>query len=426
MFGLKKPEVLVLGAGPVGLFAALALVRRGVKVQIVDRGHQLCMRSYALGLHPGSMRLLDQYGLLGEVLETAHRVHRVVLFRGGVRAADLRLSELPAEHPFVAVLRQDELEQVLENALRKAGVAVKWSHEVTQLTPREDGVTARVDRWNQDTGGYSVQHSEWVLAGSSEKVFPFVVGADGHSSVVRRSLAAGFPQVGQTEDFAVFEFRSDADLHHEMRLTLGQDDTNVLWPLGDGYCRWSFQIPSHDSDSDTREKNRDVVMPGEGDDRDLTADHLRELIKERAPWFTGSVDHIRWSMFVRFERRLADSFGQGRMWLAGDAAHVTGPAGVHSMNVGLREADDLAARLADVVQGRAPASTLEAYGEQRRAEWRQLLGLDGGLRAEQTTDSWIAASRHRLLPCIPATGADLEHLAAQIGLVAGQPARQPG
>jgi 2-polyprenyl-6-methoxyphenol hydroxylase-like FAD-dependent oxidoreductase len=96
------------------------------------------------------------------------------------------------------------------------------------------------------------------------------------------------------------------------------------------------------------------------------------------------------------------------------------------MNVGLREADDLAARLADVVQGRAPASTLESYGEQRRAEWRQLLGLDGGLRAEQTTDSWIAASRHRLLPCIPATGADLEHLAAQIGLVAGQPARQPG
>ena len=94
MFGRKRPEVLVLGAGPVGLFAALALARRRVKVQILDREHRSCTRSYALALHPSSMQLLDRYGLLGEVLETAHRVDRVALFQGGVRAADLRLSEL--------------------------------------------------------------------------------------------------------------------------------------------------------------------------------------------------------------------------------------------------------------------------------------------------------------------------------------------
>jgi 2-polyprenyl-6-methoxyphenol hydroxylase-like FAD-dependent oxidoreductase len=317
----------------------------------------------------------------------------------------------------VAVLRQDELERVFETALRKAGVAVQWNHEAAQLRPHDDHVSVQLDRYEQDTVGYSVEHTEWVLTKSREEAFSFVVGADGHSSLVRRALSVGFPQVGETQDFAVFEFRSDADLDHEMKLTLRETDTNVLWPLAGGYCRWSFEVPPRDPEADTRAKDRDVVMPGEGEERELTATHLRELIRVRAPWFAGTVDAIRWSMFVRFERRLADSFGLGRMWLVGDAAHLTGPAGVQSMNVGLREADDLAARLADVLRGRAPMSSLDEYGGQRRDEWRQLLGLDGGPQTSPTTAPWIASCRQRLLPCIPATGADLGRLATQIGLV---------
>ena len=73
------------------------------------------------------------------------------------------------------------------------------------------------------------------------------------------------------------------------------------------------------------------------------------MIAERATWFRGRIDQINWRIMVRFERRLAKSFGQNRVWLAGDAGHLTGPAGMHSMNVGLREALDLAAILDGVL-----------------------------------------------------------------------------
>lgn len=418
MFGHKKHDVLVVGAGPVGLFAALALAKRGVKVEIVDREWCSGTRSYALALHAESLRLLEQAGALGNVLERAHRVRRIGLYQGHDRRAEMRISDLPEDHSFVAVIRQDEFEVELEKQLRAAGVKVHWSHEVNELRQDSQHVTARLHRLAKDSIGYVVQHTDWVVSKAWDETFPFVIGADGHASRVRRALDIENRKVADTIDFAVFEFRTDADAVDEMRLVLDDDSTNVLWTLPGGYCRWSFQIPVQTIRDDTREKSREMVMPGQGYDAELDADHLRQLIAQRAPWFKGSIDGIRWSAFVRFEGRLADSFGSGRVWLAGDAGHLTGPAGVQSMNVGLREGWDLAQRIADILQKQTPVATLEQYGAERIKEWRQLLGLEGGLRSGPRTDPWIAARRQRLPPCIPASGADYARLAAQLGLEA--------
>ena len=105
--------------------------------------------------------------------------------------------------------------------------------------------------------------------------------------------------------------------------------------------------------------------------------HFQRFLDQRAPWFGERIKHIDWRIVVRFEQRMAASFGRGRVWLAGDAGHLTGPAGMQSMNVGLREAKGLTDIMADALGGNESTQQFEDYNQQRQAEWRQLLGLTG-------------------------------------------------
>lgn len=410
MFKKQRPDVLVVGAGPVGLFAALVLARRGVHVQIVDKEWRTGAHSYALALHNASLRLLEEVGLRERVLEGAHRVRSIGLYDGARRRATLPLGDLEDGVFFILVLRQNVFEAILEEALQAEGVTVSWDHEASELRPGEDGVTVRVDRLDTDSVGYTVAHAERIIARTKEVQARFVIGADGYHSDVRQALATEFADLGETQHFAVFEFRTDADLQHEMRLVLDETTTNALWPLPGGYARWSFQLENFEASEATRTKDRFVLDLGTAGDPLLSEDNLRRLIEARAPWFTGSIDEILWSHVVRFERRLVRSFGEGRLWLAGDAAHMTGPVGVQSMNVGLREAADLAAMVAGILHGEVPPDRLQAYGRARLAQWHGLFGLDGGYEGDEQTDLWIRKQRARLLPCMPASGRDLDRL----------------
>ncbi len=105
------------------------------------------------------------------------------------------------------------------------------------------------------------------------------------------------------------------------------------------------------------------------------------------------------------------------MWLAGDAGHMTGPVGAQSMNIGLREAAELADIYAGVIHGKRSVDALPAYNASRLAEWRTLLGAESGLTGVPGADPWVVSRADRLLRAIPASGAQLEVLAAQVGLV---------
>jgi 2-polyprenyl-6-methoxyphenol hydroxylase-like FAD-dependent oxidoreductase len=425
VFAHKKPEVLVVGAGPVGLFTALVLAHRGVRVQIIDKEPCPGTRSYALALHAETLRLFEEMGILNDIIAGALRVRRVGLYDAAKRRAEMRISDLAQDHSFLAVLAQDELETRLVTALAKRGVRVEWSHELSQLAQSEDHAAVQVDRLSLDQLGYSVQHSEWVVTKGKQFQVPFVVGADGLASVVRRRAAIDFPTVGASSDFAVFEFQTDADLGDELRLVLGDHTTNACWPLPNGHCRWSFET-SPDDELDERQKDHDLVQIDALRDPTLSEARLRALLAERAPWFKGSIGPIRWRMAVRFERRLVDSFGRGRVWLVGDAGHVTGPVGIHSMNVGFREGAQLANGLCAALRGTTAADRLEEYDASRRAEWRGLLGVSEVLLTRSSTDPWLAARKNRLATCIPASGRDLGRIAEQLGFACTLSAPSPG
>ncbi len=416
MFG-KKSDVLIVGAGPVGLVAAITLARRGVRVRIIDEAWRSTRHAYALALHPDAMKLLKELELIEPILQEAYRVNSLGLYNGTERRAQLDLAALDESFPFVAVFPQSLLEKVLTEALAKHHVKLQWNHRMARIETADDHVQVTIDRLEKQSVGYAVSHAAWVIAKSKEYQLPFVIGADGHHSLVRRQLRLDFPEVGKAQHFAVFEFSTDFDLEQEMRVVLNPTNANVIWPLPDGRCRWSFELPDYDHPEQERKKNRLMVEVGGVHYPMLEEDNLRALLAERAPWFTGEIGDIIWSLVVRFERRLAEGFGSSRVWLAGDAGHMTSPVGVQSMNIGLREAHELANLVADELEGKPGArDQLQEYGQQRLAEWRRLFGIEGGLAPSDMTPEWLRPYAGELVLALPGSGAGHEQLTRQLGL----------
>jgi 2-polyprenyl-6-methoxyphenol hydroxylase-like FAD-dependent oxidoreductase len=145
-------------------------------------------------------------------------------------------------------------------------------------------------------------------------------------------------------------------------------------------------------------------------------ERLEQLLAARAPWWTARPTQIYWSTLALFEWRLARSFGKGGVWLAGDAAHQAAPVGVHSMNSGLVEARELAARIFRIQRAGGAPSLLQEFATETHEAWQWLLGAGRAVRALPGADPWVRQIAPRILACIPASGDDLEPLLKQIGL----------
>ena len=411
----RQTDVLVVGAGPTGLVAALSLAEAGLSVQVIDEEWRPAGHSYALALHARSLGLLDGLGLGQAALAQGRRLESLALMAGDEPRATLRPGSPDGRFPFLLSLPQNALETLLAVALRKRGIEVLWSHRLAALEPRGDTVEASVHRLEKESAGYAVAHTEWAIAETLGVRAGFVIGADGHRSLVRRALGIALEEAGPSQVFAIFEcsapFAGD-----QQRLVVREDSVNALWPLPNGRARWSMEIAAPEVSAADRFKGRLSTLLGERFFPQLDEATTRALLAERAPWFASRAGDVGWSVEVRFERRLAASFGRGRTWLAGDAAHLTGPAGMQSMNAGLQEAHELAASIARIRAGEIGLERLDAYGRSRLAEWGFLLGRRGSLRPVVAASEFVARNAARLLPCLPAVGDDLTPLAAQLGL----------
>ena len=416
MFERSEAQVLVVGAGPVGLFSALSLMERGLSVRIVDEEMRTAAHSYALALHPHSIQLLANLGLGAELVDRGYRIEKVAFYDGKQRRAELDLGRLQCEHPYMLVLPQSGLEGLLEQRLAQKGVKVQWNHAVSELQSVGDSAVAVVDQLGKVSAGYAASTTEWVIEKSTRVRSAYVVGADGHRSIVRRALGVDYQRIGNPAFYAVFEFHSGEDFENEVRIVLDEETTNVLWPLPGGRRRWSFQLTDAEVSAASRFKSRLAVQIGGRAYPQLEPESLREFIERRAPWFGGDIGEMSWSMAVRFEQRLVDSFGRDQFWLAGDSAHMASPIGGHSMNVGLSEAQDLADAITATIRNQRPPALLQSYNEQRIAEWRRLLQIDKSVSARDDADAWVKQRVDRILPCIPASGTELHTLADQIGM----------
>lgn len=416
MFGTsRKAQVLVVGAGPVGLFAALHLVRQGLDVAVIDSQWRTAARSYALALHPRSLDLLDEVGVAQKLIESGRRVERVGFYDHDGKKAAVDLTASRGGRAFLLVLPQSRLEELLERSLTDAGGKVLWNHRLSSLDVGDRGVTAVIEQLGKVSSGYSVATTEWLVEKTLRMDARFVIGADGYHSAVRRLSGLEFESLGQARRFAVFECESDRDAGSEIRIALGADTSGVYWPLPGARFRWSFEL-REGQPTEERAKSRLAVRVGEEAFPYLRPESLHELLAERVPWFDAPVASIAWSVGVRFEQRLAAEFGRGPVCLIGDAAHVAGPIGVQSMNAGLREASMVVGRLSAILDGSSSPEILESFNDRRRKAWRQLLTAAVEPLEGAAVDEWVAARARRIPPCLPATGDELERLLAQLGL----------
>jgi 2-polyprenyl-6-methoxyphenol hydroxylase-like FAD-dependent oxidoreductase len=399
MFRHTDPEVLVVGAGPVGLVAALFLQQHGVRVEVVDMNQRTTLHSYALAIHPRTLSILDEVGLTERLVEVGRKLTKVAFYEGRERRAEIDYAALASRHPYLLVVRQSLLERATEEALRKRNLKVLWGHRLQSL--HADGATPRAEvaQLDQVAAGYPVARSEWVVVRTKTIRPAYVIGADGYDSAVRRMAGVEMAEHGQAEVFSVYEVEATGELPAEVRVILDPDLTSVYWPLEDGRCRWGFQI--HDAS-----------------EHEPSLERLGQLIAARAPWCTARPTEIYWSTLGMFERRLTQSFGGGGVWLAGDAAHQASPVGVHSMNSGLLEARELAAHISGILRAGEAPSRLQQFATETHEVWKRLLGVGGAVRALPGADPWVRRAGMRILGCIPASGEDLEPLLEQIGLTA--------
>jgi len=399
MFHHSDPEVLVVGAGPVGLVAALCLQRHGVRVEIVDTHQRTHQHSYALAIHPRTLRVLEEAGLAGGLIAAGHKLTTVAYYDGRERRAAIDYSVLPSAHPYLLLVRQSLLERTVEEALHRRQLDVLWGHRLQALAV--DGATLRADvaKLDQVATGYPVARSEWLVA-KSETIRPaFVIGADGYDSAVRRMAGIEMAEQGAGEVFSVYEIEAAGELPGDVRVMFEPDLTSVYWPLEGGRCRWGFQIP-------------------DAAGHEASLERLERLIAARAPWCAARPTHLYWSTVALFESRLARSFGTGGIWLAGDAAHQAAPVGVHSLNSGLVEASELATRIARIQRAGAPASLLQEFATETHAAWERMFAASRTVRALPGADPWVRQHAARILACMPASGDDIEPLLGQIGLTA--------
>ncbi len=246
----------------------------------------------------------------------------------------------------------------------------------------------------------------------------FVIGADGHNSIARQRLNIHRLPAGKPELYVMYNVECERPIEHvhEIGITLDGGKISAMWPFSDVTCRWGFQWTPPDEPGNFPEKDRSPFIIVERPSSHDSKHHLEKMLRMRAPWFESGIKEVEWATDIQFEHWLAAEFGRDRCWLVGDAAHQTGPVGMQSMNDGLWEAADLAAKLKQILREDGSPELLNDYEREHRAEWRELLGMSGQIKPTTCPNNWVKEHCAQMMASLPASGKELTHLLDLLGL----------
>ncbi|MGD9509226.1 MAG: FAD-dependent monooxygenase [Geminicoccaceae bacterium] len=349
--------VLVVGAGPVGLTMAMELARYRVPIRIIDKTPARTDQSRALAVWARTLELLDRAACADPFVATGLQATAVAILAGREQIARVALDEVESAFPGVLLIPQSDSERLIETHLQGLGVTVERRTELSAFIDRGECVACTL---RHSAGGIETVEASWL------------VGCDGAHSFVRQAL--GKPFLGDTLPTNVVL----ADVHvaglaippTELAVFWHRDGVLVFFPIGQGRYRIVADIgatPRHDP----------------------SLAEAQALVGRRGPGGVTLADPVWLSGFGINERKVED-YRAGRVFLAGDAAHIHSPAGGQGMNTGMQDAFNLAWKLALVERGLAKPALLDSYSTERSAVAAQILAESGRLTRVSTLRNQLA------------------------------------
>jgi 2-polyprenyl-6-methoxyphenol hydroxylase-like FAD-dependent oxidoreductase len=352
-----KVDALIVGAGPVGLTMAAELARYGMNVRIVDRAAQRTDKSKALVIWSRTLELMDRMGCTASFVDAGMQCLAANISAGDEEIAHIRLDGVDSPYPFALMLPQSETERLLEEHLGTLGIKPERSVEVTGFEVSADQVTSTL---RLADGSEETVESAWL------------VGCDGAHSIVRHKLGMTFEGDTLNSDWIL------ADVH--LKGVSRPDEVSVVWHA-DGILVF-FPISG--------ERYRMIANVGAGSkaeaeqtvsvDSGPTLEEVQAVIDRRGPGGIAASEPI-WLAGFHINERKVREYRAGRVFLAGDAAHIHSPAGGQGMNTGMQDACNLAWKLALVERGVCAASLLDSYSPERSAVGEAVLKGAGRLTA---------------------------------------------
>ena len=378
---MNTVDVAVVGAGPTGLMLACELAMRGVRVRVLEERGDLPNITRAFGLHARTLELLDARDMADEIVERGVPVREVAPAPG----APLNLRELPTRYPMVLIAPQSLTERVLSARASQLGVDIAHGQKVVGLEQDHEGVTLRLADGSTQRAGY-------------------VVGCDGARSAVRTLLGIDFVGKQYETHILLADVRLARPPSDGLSAKTSADGVVLLVPFGDGWFRaiaW--------------DRTREQAPLSEP----VTLAEIRAAFLRIAHTDFGMAD-MRWSSRFLSERRQAKRYRVGRVFIAGDAAHVHSPLGAQGMNTGIQDAMNLGWKLAQAVGRFAPPWVLDSYEEERHSVGANVLKLTDGFNQLVLGRSLLRRALRRVvitvLLNVPATRHLLEGRLSGIGI----------
>ena len=325
--------MVVSGAGPVGLTLAGLLARQGLRCLAVDRAAVRTDKSKALVVWPRTLELLQSVGAEQPFLAAGSPGRRARVFSHGRPLAQLDLSRSGSAFASVLMIPQSETERLLEADALAAGATLARSTELLRFNANDEGVQVTL----RDAGGERQLRCAWL------------VGCDGAHSTVRHGLGLEFAGEALNADWVLADVHLDGELaRDEVSIHLHPDGVLALFPIPPD----RFRIIAD-------------AGPARGEHpAEPTLADVQALLDRRGPAGITARDPV-WLAGFRINDRQVPSYRRGRVFLAGDAAHIHSPAGGQGMNTGMHDAFNLAWKLALVHHGQAKPALLDSYQAER-------------------------------------------------------------
>jgi len=355
-------NALVVGAGPVGLAMAVELARYGISIRIVEKTAQRTDKSKALVLWSRTLELMDRMGATGPFLSEGLKVTAANIVAGTKQIGRITLDGVATPYPYALMIPQSETEHLLEEHLAAYGVKVERNIELIGLAATTDGVLS--------TLRHSDGHEESFDSG-------WLIGCDGAHSTVRHELGMEFVGKTMPSNWIL------GDVH--LSGVLNPQEITVAWHSSGVLAIFPITPNRYRVIADTGDTHG-VAPP------DPTLEQIQEVLDQRGPGNIMASAPVWLSGFHINERKVA-TYRSGRVFLAGDAAHIHSPAGGQGMNTGIQDACNLAWKLALVCLGIcAPEPLLSSFSIERSEIGEQVLKGAGRLTAIATMQGNIKQS----------------------------------